>query len=254
MRRVSLAAAMTLAFASAAPAQGPAPQYFVVHQEVAKPWKLADYEATTREFIAMVKANRAKMPHFSFECLTAPDFTYVYVAPIAGMAGMDTINAEFGALAQAAGPAFLDLMKRGGDTMEYAKESVVQRMPELSYMPAQPRLKPEEVNYVHYELYYAMPGREFEADALSADYVKLFKSTGIAQGYTLYKAVVGPELPLYIVAVGARDAADFHAEDAKTQAALGAEGQALGARALAITRRFEVREGRLRRDLSLPPQ
>ena len=46
--------------------------------------------------------------------------------------------------------------------------------------------------------------------------------------------------------------AEYQAEDAKLAALLGTEFQALGARTIALTRRFETREAVARPDLSVP--
>lgn len=254
MRTVRNAVLLALVSLSAtlALAQDQKPQYLVLHQEIAKPSMVQQYEAASKEFVALVTKHKALMPHFSVECIQGPDFTYTFVAPLKSMADMDAINAEFGALAQAAGAAWLDLNKRSGAATEYFKESVMALAPELSYVPAQPRLKPEEMAYRHVDLYYVRPGSEPEADALSAEFVKLFKAKNVSSGYSVYKSMLGPEMPLYAVAVGARDAADYHAEDARLRTLLGPEGQALFARAFAVTRRFESRDGLLRPDLSVP--
>jgi hypothetical protein len=82
--------------------------------------------------------------------------------------------------------------------------------------------------------------------------VKLFKAKGVKNGYTVYKVVMGAEMPAYIVSVGATDAAEYQADDAKLGALLGPEFQALGARTIALTRRFETREAVARPDLSVP--
>jgi hypothetical protein len=248
---VSLGAAVAILAAGAAGAQTPAPQYFVLHQEKAKPSMVKEYESTTKEFVALVKANKAKMPHFSFTAFVSPDFLYSFVAPIPNMAGMDSINGDFGALAQAAGPAFSDLNKRSGVAIERIDESVIQRLPELSYVPAQPRLE-GQARYYHYGFYYVIPGREPEVEALGQEYLKLFKAKGVKNGYTIYKGVMGADLPYYFVSEGALDAADFQAEDAKTAALVGPELQALGARLMALTRRYETREAVPRPDLSVP--
>lgn len=252
VRNALLPALLTALAPSAVLAQEMKPQYVILHQELAQPSKVQEYEATTKEFVALVKKHKSLMPHFSFECIQGTDFTYTYLAPIKGMADMDAINAEFGALSQAAGATFADLTKRGGATIEYVKESVMVSAPELSYVPAQPRLKPEEMPYRHVDLYYLRPGTEPAADAVGAEFVKLFKAKAVTSGYTLFKSVIGSEMPLYAVSIRARDAADFQAEDAKLRTLLGPEGEALFARAFALTRRFESREGRLRPDLSVP--
>jgi hypothetical protein len=247
---VSLVAACALLAAVTAGAQTPGGQYFVLHQEVAKPSMVKEYESSTKEFVALVKANKTKMPHFSFNCLASPDLTYTYVAPIPNMAGMDAINADFGALAQSAGAAFPDLNKRGGAATEYIKEWVIQLVPELSYSPAEPRAGAPR--YFHYDLYYVMPGREPEAESVGAEYVKLFKAKGVKIGYNVYKVVMGAEMPAYIVSVGATDAADYQAENAKLPGVVGPELQSLSARTAALTRRFETREAVARPDLSVP--
>jgi hypothetical protein len=247
---VSLGAALALLAPVAAGAQTPGGQYFVVHQEVAKPSMVKEYESTSKEFVAMVKANKAKMPHFSFNCLASPDFTYTFVAPIPNMAGMDAINGDFGALAQSAGASFADLNKRSGAATEYIKEWIIQFVPELSYSPAEPRAGAPR--YFHYGIYYVTPGRDAEAEAVGAEYVKLFKAKGVKNGYNVYKVVMGAEMPAYIVSVGATDAAEYQADDAKLAALLGTEFQALGARTIALTRRFETREAVARPDLSIP--
>src|ERR1044071_5958490 len=182
MKRFPIAAVVALGAAVAllAPATGgtqtSAPQYFVVHQEVAKPSMVKEYESTTKEFVALVKANKAKMPHFSINVFASPDFTYTFVAPIPNMAGMDAINADFGALAQSTGAALPDLNKRGGAATEYIKEWIIQSVPELSYSPAEPRAGASR--YFHYGIYYVIPGREPEAEAVGAEDVKLFKAKG----------------------------------------------------------------------------
>jgi hypothetical protein len=65
--------------------------------------------------------------------------------------------------------------------------------------------------------------------------------------------VAGIETPVIIVESGGKDAADLQAADAKDQAGLGEAFQKLIGRALAITRRFETRNGMLRNDVAVPP-
>ena len=136
--------------------------------------------------------------------------------------------------------------------MERVDESIIQRLPDQSYVPAEPRLESGRVRYYHYGFYYVIPGREPEVEALGQEYLKLFKAKGIKNGYTVYKGVMSADLPHYFVSEGALDAADFAAEDAKTAAAVGPELQALGARLMALTRRYETREAVPRPDLSAP--
>jgi hypothetical protein len=257
MRRVFLAftaAALVLLTSLpvlAADAQGP--RYWVLHQEAVRPSKVQAYEQVTKELVGLIQQHREASPGFSFTAFSDPEFLYSYVSPVQDFAAIDAIYSGFGALTQAVGEArWNDVMKRAGEPITMIRESILAEDPSLSYAPAEPRLKPEEVRYLHFDLYYIEPGREPEADALARDFAALFRKKGLRDGYRLTKVIMGPDMPLYIVIVDAKDPADFEAQDAALRETLGAEGKALFARAFALSRRFERRGAWLRPDLSLP--
>lgn len=250
--KTSLAILASGLLAGALAAQAPpAMETWMIHQEMVQPSKVAQYEATTREFVETVKANRDTAPHFVFSTLMSPDFTYTYALQIPNMAGVDTINGEFGALAQKLGPKWADLSRRNGETLTSVREFVVGVVPSLSYQPATPRLKPGEAKFAHFDFYYVMPGHEDEADKICADFAALYKAKNLPNGYWIMKSVLGSDMPAIIVRTDAKDAADFYGAQAQDMAAIGDAGKALFARAFAITRRFETRDAWLRPDLSL---
>lgn len=228
-------------------------QLWLVHQEVVRPSMVGQFEATTKEFVALVKQHKTVMPHFDFVGLQGEDLSYTFAVPIESIGGVDAINAEFGALAQAAGAKFADVMGRGNAAIASVGESIVREDPEHSYRPANPRLADEELRYFAYDFYYLVPGKEDEAKAVAKDFVKLFAAKQIADGYRLFWTVMGADMPMLFVEVGAKDAADLAQIDARSQQALGAEGRALFQRAHAITRRYERQRAWLRPDLSTLP-
>jgi hypothetical protein len=179
---------------------------------------------------------------------------YTYITPIRSFTDIESIYNGFPALAKAEGEAkWGDLMRRGGDAMEYVRESILLEDPGLSYTPEKPRLKPEEQAYLHVKLFYLKPGYETEGDDLARQIADLFRQKKVELGYRLFKVVLGPEMPLLIVVIGAKDPADYATADKAHLEVLGAEGQALFQRVFAITRRFEQHGGWVRPDLSLAP-
>ena len=244
----------TALFAGALAAQAPPTgQWYLLHQEAAKPSKVAEFESTTKEFIALVNQHRATMPDFSFNCLQGEDFVYTFVVPIQGFAGVDKVMANFGAYMQAAGPKAAEIFSRSGDTYEYTNEWVVAQAPDLGHKPDQPRVRIEDAKFFNYSLYYVMPGKEQEVDAIGKEFSALFRSKGVTDGYNVYKSMMGQEMPVVIIEQWAKDEADFYAEVAKNNALLGEAQKPLLARAFAITRRFENKKAWARPDLSLPP-
>jgi hypothetical protein len=102
-------------------------------------------------------------------------------------------------------------------------------------------------------LFYLKPGYETEADDAARQIANLFRQKKVELGYRLFKVVLGPEMPLLIVVIGAKDPVDYATADKAHLEVLGAEGQALFQRVFAITRRFEQHGGWVRPDLSLAP-
>jgi hypothetical protein len=239
----------------AALAQGQTPQgqLWALHQETVKPSMVAQYEAASKEFVAAVSKYRPAAD-FGWIALASEQYVYTFVTPIKDWNGLNGIEQAFMAVGKKMGmEKWMDLWKRGFAPVESVREVVAFEPAGSGYRPASPRLKDEEIVFFHYDFYYVMPGHEEEADAVARDFAALFKKKNIPDGYRLYKALSGPELPLIVVQVGARDGADYYASNARALAALGEEGQALFARAFAITRRFDSHNARLRLDLSLPP-
>jgi hypothetical protein len=238
----------------AADATAAQPKLFVLHQEAVRPGQIKVYEDTTKEFVAALQQHRSSIPGFAFSVVMGDDFTYNYLSQVPDFAYAGSVYSMLDKVGQEVGAArWGDLMQRNGAAVDSVSDSFFVEDPSLSYSPAAPRLKPEEERFLHFDLYYVQPGREMEADAVARDFAALFRAKKMANGYRLMKLAFGHGGPLLVVAVPARDAEDYAAQDGKDRAALGAEGQALFNRAFALTRRFERHDGWVRPDLSLPP-
>lgn len=251
---VALSLSSALAVAAVGQDTPPTDRYWLLHQETVRPPGVASFEAASKDFVATVKANKAAMPHFNFLAFADDSLTYTFAVPIPSFAGVDAVNQDFGALAEALGAEkFGALMARSFAEVERVDELVVVVPAGLSYHPATPRLKPEEIGFYHFDFYAAIPGREWEAEALAKEFAALYKAKNVPDGYTFNKVALGADMPLYFVSVGARDAADYYTAVANAQKLVGAEGQALFARAFALSRKVWSRNATFRPDLSVPP-
>jgi len=256
MRRTALALALlALPLAVfAQPAPSPKPAIIAVHEEIVPPSMVMRYEALTKELLATLAAKNVNDPNIALTTFMTPDFHYVYVSPLkGGLAGFETMfNAWMSVPDKVGKEKWAEMTARSVGTTSSYNEILAMRRDDLSYMPAIPRLKPEEQVYVRWQFYYLVPGKESEAEQVAKDYASLFKSKNIADGFTIYMAMNGNDLPLLVAAITAKSAADFAMIDEKNTATLGNDLRALQARALSITRKFETREGWYRPDLSYP--
>jgi hypothetical protein len=255
MRRTALALALfALPLVSAVAADMPKPDIIVVHEEIVPPAMVMRYEALTKEFLGALAAKNVNNPNIAFTTFMTPDFHYIYVSRLqGGLGGYEPMFNAWMALPEQVGKEkWSDIMSRSVGTTSSYNEVMAMRRDDLSYVPATPRLKLQDQNYVRWQFYYLIPGRESDAEQVARDYAALFKAKNIPDGFTIYMAMSGNDLPLLVAAIPAKSPADFAMSDEKNTAALGNDLKALQARALAITRKFEVREGWYRGDLSYP--
>lgn len=235
------------------PAAAPKPQLFLIHEEIARPSMVMQYESTTHDLLNALTAAKADPKTFGVSLFSTPDFHYIYVVPIANWGAIDSFQSEWMKLGDTIGKEkFKDLMNRGNATMSSYNEFVAVRRLDLSYMPATPRLKPEEQRYVQWQFYYLDAAHADDAEQIARDYAALFKAKNIADGFTVYQVLSGNDLPLLVVSTTGRSAADYAANDEKVNAMLGTDVRPLQARAMAITRKFEIRQGMYRPELSYP--
>lgn len=231
------------------------PRMYLVHQEQARPYRLEAYEQATRDFHKLLADNRELLGPMArgAQVRRSEAFLYSYTMEIGSLAEVAEIERVFAAVAAKMPERFDEIWRRGGEATEWMRDLVLVEDPVLSYEPANSYLKTDEVRYLGVDVYYAQPGHEGEIEQLARDYVATFRARGVRQGYRLMRAAMGPELPMMVVMIPARDPLDLAQANAEAQKLLGAEGAKLAARALSLTRRFERHEAWLRPDLALPP-
>jgi hypothetical protein len=255
MKRLSLAALGILFSVAAFAADPPKPQLFVVHEEVVNPSMIPQYEGATRDLIKAFADKKLASSSFAFNAFMTMDMHYIYLTPIANWAQLDSIWKDWMSASDMIGKdRWTDIQKRGNGAMTSYSEIVAARRDDLSYKPENPRLKPEDEPFARVDYYYLLPGTEQQAEQVAKDYVALFKEKKIPDGFTIYMAMSGQDLPLLVAVIPAKSAADFAATDEKTAAALGDALRVLQGRALSLTRRLEHKDTFFRPDLSYMPK
>jgi len=250
MKRTILLVAF-LALPSAFAADMPKPDLYVIEEEVIKPGAMAAYEAAGKDFMAAFAQTKLSSPALMWNAYVTDDLHYLYVFPIANFAALDSSQGEWEKVKGAMGAdRWASLERRASDPLVSYNKFVTMRRMDLSYVPANPRLKQDEQRFTRLDFYYLVPGKDAEAEAIAKDYVALFKQKNISEPYTIYTSVLGNDLPLLVAAIPGKSAADVTAAEERVNAALGADVLPLQARAMAITRRFDRREATYRPDLS----
>lgn len=224
---------------------------YIVEETIAKPPKVSEYEAHIKKAVDLFAKYNHPYPVYAF---STDDLHYISVFPVKSFADMENTYKAFGELAKKAGEEFQAMIKSAEGTLEYSKYFIVRYIPQLSYIPDKPRLKPEESNFIFCEYFYIEPGKEGEFAEVCKKWIALYKSKNISDGWEIYIGSIGTETPLFIVFFRSKSAADYHSQEEKTWELLGEEGEALKEKTLSITRKFEQKSGRYRPDLTYIPK
>jgi hypothetical protein len=231
----------------------PKPELYLIHEEVARPSMLSQYESVTRDFLNAFTEKKADPKVWGMNLYMTNDMHYIYVIPISNWAVMDAMPQNWASMSQAIGKdRWRDLMTRGNSAIYSYDETVAVRRPDLSYVPANPRLKQDEQKFVHLMFYYIDAAKTDEAEQVAKDYAALFKAKNITEPFTVFQALSGTDLPLYVVSVPAKSASDYYATDDRVNATLGADIRPLQARAMSVARKLDYRDATYRPDLSYP--
>lgn len=225
VRSLLAAAAAVLVASTGARTPPPArPAWTVVQEDVVKPLAVGAYEAAVKSHVA---AHR-----------DGPPCSVVRLSDLRYLTLCDAGTLEDGIMTHGIGP------------VESSTVALWRYRADLSYRPAKPELRSEEEPYVRFDLYYLLPGKEAEAEALTREYRDLDRAVGFAHRWEIYSVAVGADLPLMIQAVHGRSRLDLEARKPDSDRLRGERARALDARVTPLLRKLGSFEGTVRPDLS----
>jgi hypothetical protein len=240
-----------LVFSGLTGAQEQKSQLYSVTEIVVKPAMVSKYEEAVKREIEL------GYPH-PFEAYSTDDFHYYLLVPIEDYGGIDTLNKMESDWAARIGEEFQKNMKSVEGTFNYYKNYVIRFLPEYSYSPKKLASKAEEATFIRWEHWYLEFGKEKEFADIIKQWVDLYRSKEIPLGWNAYSVEIGGESPYYIFALSARSAksaADYYAEDVKAVRKMGTEKvMPLLDKTFALFRKYEIKTGRPRPDLSNMPK
>ncbi|MCH9030031.1 MAG: hypothetical protein IH819_10570 [Bacteroidetes bacterium] len=106
---------------------------------------------------------------------------------------------------------------------EHHNNYVIRLSTELSYKPENPRLKPEEVNFAHWDYYQIEEGKEQQAMDIGKKYKELWAKNNVEDGYNVWIADIGHDLGMMVVTRTAKNAADYYEQQEKIKKSIGDE-------------------------------
>lgn len=231
-------------------AQDKKSQAFWVHEDVVKPAMIAQYETVCKDLTSNMKKHDIR--GIDVIVTNTADNRYLWVSPISSMADIER-------------PVFSTLAERmGGDAMgalfdkmdkcyDIEHNYVIHLDKELSYMPGGITQTPEGQDFRKFHYYHYTPSKEDEVKKNAAAIKKLFESKGSKLHYRVYKSGFGTRGAFYMVAIAAKDAADYANKIAANNELLGEEWLKTYSSFMGSLEEYEMFEGQMRPDMAYSP-
>lgn len=227
------------------------PQLYLVEEFRIKPSGVAEFRNVIQEMFKEFERN-----NFSFQIQTysTSDQRFFLLFPLKDYADLGNAYSEVGKIAEQVGAEkWNELHQREYEQTQSVKLSLYHYMPGLSFLPENPRLKPEEATYIFMNWVYMKYDRLGELDDILKEWKALYAKYGITDPFSTWKANVGPDYNLTILIWSAKNAIDFHEMNNNIWETIGDEGVALYQRTMELVERMEQVEGRYRPGMSYTP-
>ena len=192
---------------------------------------------------------------YSYYVHSMNNYHYVAIFPIPNYGEVDEMYMEANKIFSKLGEGKIQEMhKRHGETIEHQKSYFIRYSPELSYTSENPRLNPEEANFMFMPCCYVKPGKESEFEEICKAWVALDKSVKRADSYDMFVGDIGTETPFYFWVAKAKSAADFYKQQEVYGTKVGEKAMELWNKTMDLCRKYDEKTGMFRPDLSYTPK
>ncbi|MAU26757.1 MAG: hypothetical protein CMH48_13665 [Muricauda sp.] len=225
-------------------------QAFWVHEDVVKPGMVAEYETVCKELTSNMKKHNIQ--GLDVIVSNTVDNRYMWVSPISSMA--DVERPVFKTLAEKMGADKMGaLFDRMDKCYDVEHNYVLHLDKELSYMPDGITQTPEGQPYRKFHYFQYAPGNGDAVKEKVKSIKNLFKSKGSKLDYRVYRTGFGYRGEHYMVAIAAKDAADYANKIAANNELLGKEWETMYGDFMDSLIKYESVEGRIRPDMAYSP-
>ena len=232
-------------------AQEKATQWYVVWEDPVYPSQMARYEEAAKKQLELYK--KYNFPFTTYAHITE-DYFFYWAVPITNIADMISYDKEWGNfIATLKANNETDLNEAFKGTYAYSLPRVWFLSPELSYLPEQPRLLPEEAVYQRVMFCYVKPGHAVDFEKKLSLFTGEFKKKNLDSGFETYVGRMGTEMPFYLWIERYKDPLDMWTTRNILFETLGQDIQTIWKDMEEDIRKMEIKTGWSRPDLSYIP-
>lgn len=225
-------------------------QAFWVHEDVVKPSMVSEYEAVCKDLTSNMK--KYNIQEMNVIVTNTTDNRYLWVSPIENMSDID--KPIFKTLAEKMGAEQMGALFDKMDKCYDIEHNYVIHLDEnLSYMPGGITQTPEGQNYRKFHYFHYTPGNRAIVKKKVQAIKDLFESKGSKLNYRTYSSGFGTRGAFYMVAIAAKDAADYASKIAENNESMGEDWLNTYNDFMRSLEKYESFEGGMRPDMAYSP-
>jgi len=173
-------------------AQDEKKQLWYCFEEVVHPEHINDYWELSKELAQLCKDEESK---YEFYAWTTGDFKYQYWHPINSLNEIDALEAEWDRVLGKFGEEKLAKWQK---TMKSNHSRTITEYSSLSIVPENPRVERDSVNYMEFQEFYIVPGKQKDFEKMMKKAVDHLRSEGHNDIWRVAKGGLGYDGPVYI--------------------------------------------------------
>ena len=231
------------------PAQDKLPdtEMYMIHEDVVYPYMQDKYEKAAKDFVEMLKEANVEGSYRSFQ---VEYFTYNSIISVKDYEGLAKYMGMRSEMMEKIGEEKMGkVMSQFDGCYASHKNYLITLRNDLSYKPTYGLNADEGLNFRHFDYINVIPGKEDEMNDILKEYKALYESKNIEEGYRVYFGGIGTDMPYIIFVQPAKGRVDWATLSDRQDEQLGEEGSNLLGRMMAITQKFEHKDGMMRPDL-----
>ena len=223
-------------------------QLFMIHEETVKVDMWDKYESTSKEWVKLMDDAGLDLPYI--QASQRDDGHYYYLIPIANYAEIDKMQGIFNSAIENVGKdKWTKFMVENNSSIESSKDFIATRSAKYSYVPKEPRLKPEEAKFIHWMFFkYKLENRKEVMDIMT-EWKMLYGDKNIKNGYTIWLIELGLDNNMIALTEAYKDGEDFYASSKVDNALMETEASSLWGKMSKYLTSVENKYGSPRPDL-----
>lgn len=231
------------------------PTYYLMHEDVVKPSKLAEWERDFKELNLLKKEYGYPFAHTT---IFTTDYAFTSITPLERIADAEKMNDTWIAITEKAAsqnPGDADKLTNLCSEAEHSHRMYfITDRQDLWYTPDDADYSEEGLNYRQIINFYTQRGKEAEAEEMMKAWKNLYQEQKVPYAYRVYQSSYGMEFGTFILVISAADPEDYYRRQKAMEQAAGEKAGQMWQEWLALLRRHEVKQGWFRPDLFYTPE